>query len=184
MERYRTHGHREVVIPELRNTIQTGLPLDPLEIGSRRFLRYRAMTGLQKTPNGISRRTTSIDTATLALSIVKEEPKPGRKAAAEAASEADDPDPNYYFRQVGAIRLLADRSVEVQLAKAIEAGRAAEKRLSVENGNLSSAERNRLKQMTQRGVLARKDLTEANLRLVISLALRYTGRGRELEDLI
>ncbi len=84
---------------------------------------------------------------------------------------------------------LLDAEGEVRLAKKIEAGLKAELRLAelAADGSLESigfAERRSLDTTKKAGDAAKADLTNANLRLVVSIAKRYTGRGMTLLDLI
>ncbi|HSJ34405.1 MAG TPA: sigma-70 family RNA polymerase sigma factor [Acidimicrobiia bacterium] len=71
---------------------------------------------------------------------------------------------------------------EIELARAIEAGRKAGSQLDQEG--LSDAERERLEEAVEAGEEARAIFISSNLRLVISIAKRYTGRGLDLLDLI
>jgi RNA polymerase primary sigma factor len=71
---------------------------------------------------------------------------------------------------------------EVELARAIEAGRKAGAQL--ENDGLTDSERERLEAIVEFGEEARAVFISSNLRLVISIAKRYTGRGLDLLDLI
>src|SRR5690606_17313968 len=73
---------------------------------------------------------------------------------------------------------------EVELAKRIEAGLFAEEKLSEKGHLLSAEEREELEWIAEDGSRAKKHLLEANLRLVVSLAKRYTGRGMLFLDLI
>jgi DNA-directed RNA polymerase sigma subunit (sigma70/sigma32) len=73
---------------------------------------------------------------------------------------------------------------ETGLARQIEAGLAAEAKLAAEGDHLSAGERADLEWTAELGTRARNHLLEANLRLVVSLAKRYTGRGMLFLDLI
>ncbi len=73
---------------------------------------------------------------------------------------------------------------EVALARAIEDGRRAEIRLETSGDELTVRERIRLEDLVDAGYEARMAFIRANLRLVISIAKRYTGRGLDLLDLI
>lgn len=87
-----------------------------------------------------------------------------------------------YLNGIGRTALLTAAD-EVELAKRIEAGLYAQHLL--ETGKRLSASRKRdLAAVTRDGQTARSHLLEANLRLVVSLAKRYTGRGMPLLDLI
>ena len=86
-----------------------------------------------------------------------------------------------YLREISRVPLLS-ASEEVALAQAIEQGKEALARLS--QPNLSPEERSRLLAAVERGDVGRRRLTESNLRLVVSVAKRYVGRGVQLLDLI
>src|SRR5699024_11356920 len=68
--------------------------------------------------------------------------------------------------------------LEVELAKRIEAGLFAEEKLAEEGDDLAPKLRRELRWIVRDGRRAKNHLLEANLRLVVSLAKRYTGRGK------
>jgi RNA polymerase primary sigma factor len=80
--------------------------------------------------------------------------------------------------------LLAVREQEVDLAKRIETGLFAKQKLAEGNGVLRADQSIDLEQVAEDGRRAKDHLVEANLRLVVSLARRYTGRGMLFMDLI
>ena len=88
-----------------------------------------------------------------------------------------------YLKQIGKVALL-NALQEVELAKRIEAGLYAEHLLATEGNDLPSKYRRELHWVAQDGQRAKNHLLEANLRLVVSLAKRYTGRGMLFLDLI
>ena len=91
-----------------------------------------------------------------------------------------------YLKEIGKVDLLT-ASEEVHLAMKIEAGtEAAEKLEAHENGELelSRVELRRLTRVEQMGLEAKQALISANLRLVVSIAKRYVGRGMLFLDLI
>ncbi|MFM6939946.1 MAG: RNA polymerase sigma factor [Rhodoluna sp.] len=87
-----------------------------------------------------------------------------------------------YLKQIGKVALL-NAELEVELAKRIEAGLFAEEKLATSGKLTREAERD-LKWVVKDGQRAKSHLLEANLRLVVSLAKRYTGRGMQFLDLI
>jgi RNA polymerase primary sigma factor len=88
-----------------------------------------------------------------------------------------------YLKQIGKVSLL-NAAQEVGLAKRIEAGLFAEEKLAESSDNLPSDVRVDLEWIAEDGRRAKDHLLEANLRLVVSLAKRYTGRGMLFLDLI
>ncbi len=93
-----------------------------------------------------------------------------------------------YLKEIGKVPLLTAEQ-EVTLAKRIEAGLLAREKLSGldadgEPVEISENQRSSLHAVKRDGELARRQLTEANLRLVVSIAKRYVGRGMALLDLI
>ncbi|RRD61014.1 RNA polymerase sigma factor [Leucobacter sp. OH1287] len=87
-----------------------------------------------------------------------------------------------YLKQIGKVSLL-NAAEEVELAKRIEAGLFAEDKLATEK-DLPRKLVRELKWVARDGQKAKKHLLGANLRLVVSLAKRYTGRGMQFLDLI
>jgi RNA polymerase primary sigma factor len=93
-----------------------------------------------------------------------------------------------YLREIGQVPLLTAQE-EVDLAKRIEAGVLAEERLadlnaSGEIAQLEPVEKAGLRRTVRDGERAKQELTQANLRLVVSIAKRYLGRGMQILDLI
>ncbi len=88
-----------------------------------------------------------------------------------------------YLKQIGKVALL-NAVQEVELAKRIEAGLFAEERLADPEQSLSDEDLVDLEWIVGDGRNAKNHLLEANLRLVVSLAKRYTGRGMLFLDLI
>jgi RNA polymerase primary sigma factor len=87
-----------------------------------------------------------------------------------------------YLKQIGKVALL-NAEQEVELAKRIEAGLFADERLN-SGEQLDPKMRRELFWIAEDGRRAKNHLLEANLRLVVSLAKRYTGRGMLFLDLI
>jgi RNA polymerase primary sigma factor len=105
--------------------------------------------------------------------------------AAQSAVAGATADPvKDYLRQIGKVPLLSAEE-EVELAKRIEAGLFAEEKLAKGGGRSFPADvRSDLEWIAEDGRRAKNHLLEANLRLVVSLAKRYTGRGMLFLDLI
>jgi RNA polymerase primary sigma factor len=104
--------------------------------------------------------------------------------AAQVAVAGATADPvKDYLKQIGKVPLL-NAEQEVELAKRIEAGLFAEEKLAEGRTHLGTDERIDLEWIAEDGTRAKNHLLEANLRLVVSLAKRYTGRGMLFLDLI
>ena len=103
--------------------------------------------------------------------------------AAQVAVAGATADPvKDYLKQIGKVPLL-NAEQEVELAKRIEAGLFAEEKLA-ESERMNTDQRIDLEWIAEDGRRAKNHLLEANLRLVVSLAKRYTGRGMLFLDLI
>lgn len=87
-----------------------------------------------------------------------------------------------YLKQIGKVPLL-NAEMEVELAKRIEAGLFSEEKLG-KGGKITPKLTEELEWIAEDGRRAKNHLLEANLRLVVSLAKRYTGRGMLFLDLI
>ncbi|MBB3051221.1 RNA polymerase primary sigma factor [Prauserella isguenensis] len=116
----------------------------------------------------------------------EEESEALRQARKDAELTASADSVRAYLKQIGKVALL-NAEEEVELAKRIEAGLYASERMRVieEKGEkLTTQMRRDLKWIIRDGERAKSHLLEANLRLVVSLAKRYTGRGMAFLDLI
>ena len=87
-----------------------------------------------------------------------------------------------YLKQIGRVALL-NAELEVELATRMEAGLFAEEKLATEK-KIDKKLKRELEWIVEDGKRAKNHLLEANLRLVVSLAKRYTGRGMLFLDLI
>jgi RNA polymerase primary sigma factor len=104
--------------------------------------------------------------------------------AAQVAAGGATADPvKDYLKQIGRVPLLT-AGQEVELAKRVEAGVFAGHKLAEGSGVLRPGQSIDLERVAEDGRRAKNHLLEANLRLVVSLAKRYTGRGMLLLDLI
>ncbi|MGO2754648.1 MAG: sigma-70 family RNA polymerase sigma factor, partial [Brachybacterium alimentarium] len=88
-----------------------------------------------------------------------------------------------YLKQIGKVALL-NAAQEVELAERIEAGLYAEQKLKRDESIVKTKAGRELGMVAEDGRAAKDHLLEANLRLVVSLAKRYTGRGMLFLDLI
>jgi RNA polymerase primary sigma factor len=113
------------------------------------------------------------------LSDEDEDDAPAQQVAAAGATADPVKD---YLKQIGKVPLL-NAEQEVELAKRIEAGLFAEDKLS-NSDKLAPKLKRELEIIAEDGRRAKNHLLEANLRLVVSLAKRYTGRGMLFLDLI
>lgn len=113
------------------------------------------------------------------LSDDDEDDAPAQQVAVAGATADPVKD---YLKQIGKVPLL-NAEQEVELAKRIEAGLFAEDKLSAAD-KLAPKLKRELEIIAEDGRRAKNHLLEANLRLVVSLAKRYTGRGMLFLDLI
>jgi RNA polymerase primary sigma factor len=142
--------------------------------------------------NGVDRRSSSgssgFDVRGRRLSAaLRRRARLSHARADERGSGTSDP-VRMYLREIGRVPLLV-AAEEVELAKRIEAGaEASEKLADSEAGgtidSLSPDELRRLQELADDGDKAKSALIQANLRLVVSIAKRYVGRGMQLLDLI
>ncbi|MCU1397358.1 MAG: rpoD [Acidimicrobiales bacterium] len=111
-----------------------------------------------------------------------------RRRRAERMSEKYETGPTgdtvrMYLKEIGRVGLLSGDE-ERLMAQQIEAGYAAAAALDEGGDSLDSMEQRRLLRVVTTGQRAKSNLIQANLRLVVSIAKRYSGRGMQLLDLI
>jgi RNA polymerase primary sigma factor len=94
----------------------------------------------------------------------------------------DDP-VRMYLQEIGQVPLLT-AAEEVDLAKKMEAAHAASDALLHDSGNLGHPDRQQLRRYVDIGRAARQHLIQANLRLVVSIAKKYTSYGLTMMDLV
>jgi len=112
----------------------------------------------------------------------REELEARAEAMADARVKTNDP-VRQYLQEIGRVKLLTLEE-EIDLARRIEQGEEAKKTLEEQGESLDERGFRRLKRVVEDGELARKHLIEANLRLVVSIAKKYNGRGMSFLDLI
>ncbi len=119
--------------------------------------------------------------------VTKSKTRTTRKRSADAGVTMLTGDPvRMYLKEIGKVPLLT-AAEEIDLAMKIEAGVAATEELDRaedEGIELERREKRRLGRIEQVGIDAKQQLIEANLRLVVSIAKRYVGRGMLFLDLI
>lgn len=121
------------------------------------------------------------------ITSARNKARPQRKRTPDAGVAMLTGDPvRMYLKEIGKVSLLT-AAEEIDLAMKIEAGVAAGEQLdaaAAAGEELSRRERRRLGRIEQVGLDAKQQLIEANLRLVVSIAKRYVGRGMLFLDLI
>jgi RNA polymerase primary sigma factor len=117
---------------------------------------------------------TLAETGPSAFVQTRETPPPAEELAPDSPAAL-------YLREISQTPLLTAEE-EIDLAQRLEAGKAAEKRLA--EGDLDPAEQARLSAEVAQGEAARRRLIESNLRLVVSVARKYMGRGLLFLDLV
>ncbi|WP_116715707.1 RNA polymerase sigma factor RpoD [Euzebya tangerina] len=113
---------------------------------------------------------------------VPDKQRSGASSVTAQLANARDP-VRLYLQEIGTVDLLSSEE-EVDLAKRHEAGLAAGDRLDLIGERLDPERRRQLLRQQRAGERAKARLVEANLRLVVSIAKRYVGRGMVLLDLI
>jgi RNA polymerase primary sigma factor len=118
-----------------------------------------------------------------AAQITGERPEPPSGIAEAGLRESTSDPVRMYLKEIGRVPLLTAEE-EVDLAKRIEAGLAATNLLTAGTDGFDPAWRVQLRRVERNGQLAKRKLVESNLRLVVSIAKRYVGRGLLFLDLI
>ncbi len=118
--------------------------------------------------------------AMIAAFVAGERPEDEQEVDVEYETMGIDDPVRVYLREIGRVNLLT-AAEEVMLAKAVESGDFA--RAALREG-CAADERVRLHRTVEEGRAARERLIQSNLRLVVSIAKKYIGRGMSLLDLI
>jgi RNA polymerase primary sigma factor len=105
-----------------------------------------------------------------------------KRTPSASSEEAPPTNAAIYFRDISTVELLTAEE-EIALAQKIEAGEDARRKLH-HGGLITHDERERLEDILGAGERSRSRLTEANLRLVVSVARKYLNRGLPMLDLI
>lgn len=116
--------------------------------------------------------------------VAAEERRVPLRALVEVSTSDLGSDPvRMYLSEIGEVPLLSAVQ-EARLARKLQKGEEAKRRLEAEKDSLIPKERAKLRRAIREGAAARRKLIEANLRLVVSVAKRYLGRGLSLLDLV
>ncbi|TDQ53397.1 RNA polymerase sigma factor [Actinorugispora endophytica] len=202
--RGRSQGH--VSLAELRTTF-SAVGISPAE--GRSILRELSDAGV-RLANGEDAALESVDTSDddaleealeTAPPVVEKATSRSRKGKTPARVETDTPEADLddqspamgdsvhtYLKAIGRRQLLTAEQ-EVDLAKRIEAGLFAEYKLGLLDGapqprGLSDTDREDLERVAEDGRHAKSHMLEANLRLVVSVAKKYSDRGMSLLDVV
>ena len=158
------------------------------DVGPEDLIEIRVAVGPDGLPQMITDDIFSEDAPVIErdLKLEQEVEREVRKPIHEVIDEWGDPtvtsDPvRMYLHEIGRTALLSGEE-EVTLATAIIEGKKAAERLR--SDELTEDERDQLTLIRQRGLAAEQRLAQANLRLVVSVAKRYVGRGMSFLDLI
>ena len=190
IDRGRQQGsiHAEQVTHVLRHVELTGDVLDSVQ-----HTLTEAGISLDETVDGLDEPIEGDDTPTAAERLDSRESDEADehllsrrrrrriKRAAPRSEGTTSDGVRMYLREIGQVDLLTGDD-ERRLAQLIEEGHVAAERIDV--GGSDEVETRRLMRAVQRGERAKSELTQANLRLVVSIAKRYSGRGMQLLDLI
>jgi len=164
-----TAGTRSARAPKAAGTVKTGTRTSTAATAVRSAAKSRRAVAVLEQP---------ADTAAELTPAAA--PIPASTDLDEVAASADLV--RVYLNEIGKVALLTAAD-EVELSKRIEAGLYADHLLS-SNNSFTPARRRDLRLLVADGERAKDHLLRANLRLVVSLAKRYTGRGMAFLDLI
>ena len=118
------------------------------------------------------------------LEVENDEDLTGEKIDLSIPEGTNIEDPvRMYLKEIGKVDLLSGEE-EIELAQKMEAGDMAFTQLKEEGDELDEEAKAELQALIDEGDMAKKKLAEANLRLVVSIAKRYVGRGMLFLDLI
>ena len=133
-----------------------------------------------ETPPRGAQREMLIDDEDVERLLTRRRRRRGQKRAAKGDGGTSDT-VRLYLREIGQVDLLTTED-ERRLAQLIEEGQLAA--AQIDEGVTDATSERMLLRAVQRGERAKSELTQANLRLVVSIAKRYSGRGMQLLDLI
>ncbi len=169
----------ELDVTQVAELVARGRESGELSRAELREALETADLGLELLPVLVARLTT------LGVEVLDEEEEapegaPAARATSEHAGTADLV--RMYLREIGKVPLL-NAAQEVELSKRVEAGLFAEHKLDTDP-DLAPDLRHDLQTLVRDGHAAKQQLVSANLRLVVSVAKKYSGRGMTLLDLV
>ncbi|MFP5487212.1 MAG: sigma-70 family RNA polymerase sigma factor, partial [Acidimicrobiia bacterium] len=186
VERGRTEGelHADDIAHVLRDAELTGDALHAVHaalagVGIRIDETVHDVEDDETPPRGASREVVIEDDDVERL-LSRRRRQRGQKRAARVDAGTSDT-VRLYLREIGQVDLLTTED-ERRLAQLIEEGHLAAEQIDA--GVDDPTQQRLLLRAVQRGERAKSELTQANLRLVVSIAKRYSGRGMQLLDLI
>ena len=135
--------------------------------------------GAETPPRG-TQREVLVEDDDIERLLTRRRRRRGQKRAAKGDGGTSDT-VRLYLREIGQVDLLTTED-ERRLAQLIEEGQLAAAK--IDEGGVTGTNERMLMRAVQRGERAKSELTQANLRLVVSIAKRYSGRGMQLLDLI
>jgi RNA polymerase primary sigma factor len=177
----------DVLATILRRCAEAGITIEDIEVGDMDTVDEIEASAIGSS-NGSGAAVAAFDLRGRRLSnMLRRRARLDSGRADERGTGTSDP-VRMYLREIGRVRLLV-ASEEVELAKRIEAGALASMQLAEADasgtlGALPANESQELQRLADDGDLAKSALIQANLRLVVSIAKRYVGRGMQLLDLI
>ncbi len=165
----------ELEVPQVVDLVNRGRESGELTLRDLRETLVSADLGSELLPALVRRL------ADAKVDIVEDERDPRPAGPADSGSGTGDL-VRLYLREIGKVPLL-NAEQEVDLSKRVEAGLFAEHKLA-NGGEMTPSLRRDLNALVRDGRAAKQQLISANLRLVVSVAKKYTGRGMTLLDLV
>ncbi len=181
--------HAEAITHVLRNVVLTGDVLVAVRqtFSDRGIIIDDTVEEVHEDPtptNGTPRPVASTEDDESAAGVVARRRHRRAERMAERHEGGSTSDTvRMYLKEIGRVGLL-NGDDERRLAQAIEQGHVAAQMVDAPDVVGDTAERRRLIRQVQAGQRAKSDLIQANLRLVVSIAKRYAGRGMQFLDLI
>jgi RNA polymerase primary sigma factor len=168
----------ELDVTQVADLVSRGQDAGELSIAELRDALETADIGVELLPALVARLNAA------GVEVLDEEERPATPTATRTATDhAGTADlVRMYLREIGKVPLL-NAAQEVELSKRVEAGLFAEHKLET-GSELTPALRRDLAALVRDGHAAKQQLVSANLRLVVSVAKKYSGRGMTLLDLV